>query len=136
MATAAKKVPAKKAPAPPAAAPKAEKAAKVEKVKVERDIKNDVTRPKAGSKTGRVWEIADKITAATKMAATRNAVMEEAAKENIPEATVATQFQRWRVYNAIPRAPKADPKPKVEKAPKPAPAAKAAPAKKVPGKKA
>lgn len=135
MAT-AKKVPAKKtAPAAPAAkaapAPKAEKAAKVEKEKIVRLVQNDTTRPKDGSKTGRVWEIADDITKTSKMAATRDAVIKIAEAEGIPLATVATQFQRWRVFNNVPRAPKADPKPKAPKAP-PAPAA----AKKAPAKKA
>jgi hypothetical protein len=40
-----------------------------------------VTRPKAGTSTGRVWELADRINAKTKEHATRAAVLEAFTKE-------------------------------------------------------
>ena len=92
MATAsAKPAPKKTAAAKPAPKPKAEKAPKP---KVERDIQNDVTRPKSDSKTGRIWAIADEISKSKKAPATRAEVMEKAVAEDINEATVATQYQQ------------------------------------------
>lgn len=104
----AKKTPTAKAPAAPAkktaaapAAPKEPKAPKAPKAPaVQREQANGVTRPKAGSKTGRVWEIADSLSAKN-APATRAAVMEAAIKEDINEATVATQYQRWRTFFGV-----------------------------------
>lgn len=124
----------KKAPAPPTKAaktapvkappaPKAEKAAKAEKPpKVERAVLNGITVPKEGTTTGRIWDIANEVSKAQKRPATRAEVMEKAVAEEINEATVATQYQRWRTAYEVPRAvaePKAPPAPK-------APAKKAA----------
>lgn len=112
-------------------APKPAKAAAVE-----REVQNDVTRPAAGTKTGRVWEIFDKLSGDAP--ASRAAVMEAATKEDIPQATVATQYQRLRTFYGITeRSARAAPA-----AEKPAKAAKApakkaaAPAKKAAAKKA
>lgn len=105
----------------PAAAPKPPKEPKP---KIERETANGVTRPKAGSATGTVWQIADDISAKKKAPATRAEVMEVATAEphNINEATVATQFQRWRTFFGIERqapAPKPEKPAKEPKAPKP-----------------
>jgi hypothetical protein len=119
----------------PAPAPKAEKPApkpKPEKAPAPpKDEKNGVTKPRDLTKgTGRIWAIADEITKANGKAgpATRAQVMEKAVAEDINEATVATQYQRWRVYNDIPvtRAPKAE-KPAKEAKAKPEKPAKPAP---------
>jgi hypothetical protein len=80
--------------------------------------KNGIARPKDGSTTARVWEIADKLQA--KGQAARGDVIAAAEKEGISAATVATQFQRWRVHNG--HAGKAPARKKV---------AKKAPAKKI-----
>lgn len=122
--------PAKSAPKKPAA-PAAAKPAKEPKVKVERIVQNDVTRPKDGSVTGKVWDIADAISKKKGEPASRSEVMEQAEKDGINEATVATQFQRWRTFFGVERKVAA---PKEVKA-KPA---KAAPAKapKAPAEKA
>lgn len=96
----------KPAPTPKAApAPKAEKPPKAAPApKPPKDESNGITRPKADSKTGRVWAIADEITKSQKgTAATRAQVMEKAVAEDINEATIATQYQRWRVYNGVER---------------------------------
>jgi len=118
----------KPAPAAPAATkekePKAPKPPKEPKVKIERESANGVTRPKADSQTGKVWQIADDISAKKKAPATRAEVMEVATAEphNINEATVATQYQRWRTFFGIERqapAPKPEKPTKEPKAPKP-----------------
>lgn len=92
----------KTAAAAKAAAPAKEtKPAKAEKPKVEKDSKNGVTRPKAGTQTGQVWETADKITAKQKgKHASRKQVMETLG-ESINQATIATQYGKWRRYNGI-----------------------------------
>lgn len=123
-----KNAPAPKPKAAPAAAAPKEKPAKAEKpAPAPKDEKNGVTRPKAGTATGNVWAIADDLSAKLKRPATRAEVMEKAVEAQINEATVATQYQRWRVYNDVPKAePKAKPEkaPKAEKPAKPAPKAK------------
>lgn len=119
---------AKSAPAPKAAkaapAPKAAKAEKAAVVKVEKaprpqlESQNDVTRPADGTKTGAVWSIADRLSKQFKRPATRGEVMEQAKAEDINEATVATQYQRWRVFNGVPKATPVVKEAKAPKAPK------------------
>lgn len=82
---------------------------------------NGVTRPE-GAKTGRVWAIADEISAAKKAPAERKEVMEKARAEGINPATVATQYGRWRKFFGLKkeaRQPKAEAAP-AEKAAAPA----------------
>lgn len=85
-----------------AAAPVVEKPAKIEA--------NGVTRPTAGTKTGRVWEIADELSAAKGGPAERKDVMERGKAEDINPSTVMTQFGRWRAFHGLvnKRAPKAE----------------------------
>mgnify|MGYP000744731774 CR=1 FL=1 len=58
-----------------------------------------VERPKAGSTTGRVWEICDKIDAAnpgwTDKKDFRVSVMKACVAAGINEATAATQYSKW-----------------------------------------
>lgn len=81
------------------AKPKA--AAKEKKAPVVKDTVNGVTRPKAGTATGRVWEIADALSKKTKKPIERKAVLEATAGEGINPATAATQYGRWRKYNGL-----------------------------------
>lgn len=69
--------------------------------KPEKDSQNDVTRPKAGTKTGRVWEIADAQSAKLEKPAPRKGVIEECMSEDINSATAATQYGRWRKYHGL-----------------------------------
>lgn len=66
-----------------------------------KDAKNGVTRPKSGTKTGRVWEIADAQSANRGKPALRKDVIAECVSEQINEATAATQYGRWRKYNGL-----------------------------------
>lgn len=72
-----------------------------------KDTKNDVTRPAVNTKTGLVWVIADRLSAAAKAPAERKAVMEQCKEEGVNEATAATQYGRWRKYYGLKGAPKA-----------------------------
>ena len=74
---------------------------KQEKVVVVKDTKHDVTRPKSGTKTGRVWEIADAASAQLGKPAGRKAVIDAAVSEEINPSTAATQYGRWRKYNGL-----------------------------------
>lgn len=88
----------KKEEAAAAAAPEAEKAPKVERQK-----QNGFTRPLPGSKTGKVWDVADKISAEKKRPALRDEVI-EAYKKEVPDArdgTVSTQYSRWCGFHGV-----------------------------------
>jgi hypothetical protein len=63
--------------------------------------KNGQTRPEAGSKTGLIWDIADRITSETGVVASKDEVWNEyKGKVDGPaEATVATQYGRWVIFN-------------------------------------
>lgn len=77
----------------PAAAEKAVKPAKLEQ--------NGIIRPSADSQTGKVWSIADSISAANKAPAERKEVLAEAIKQGINDATAATQYGKWRKFFGI-----------------------------------
>lgn len=69
-------------------------ATKDKKEVVKKDIKNGVTRPKADTTTGKVWDIADRLK-------TRAEVLAECKKRKINDATATTQFGKWRKYNGL-----------------------------------
>lgn len=71
------------------------------KAVVAKDIQNDVTRPKAGTKTGRVWEISDAMSQAEGAPVARKKVLEAATAEDINTSTAATQYGRWRKYHGL-----------------------------------
>lgn len=75
------------------AAPAPEKAPKIQQ--------NDVTRPKVGTKTARIWEIADAKSAEAGKPAKRKDVLDAANAEGINVATAATQYGRWRKFNGL-----------------------------------
>lgn len=62
---------------------------------------NGVVRPTPGTKTGRVWEIADAISADAKRPALREEVMETAKNEGINPGTIATQYARWTAFYGV-----------------------------------
>jgi 5-methylcytosine-specific restriction protein B len=58
-------------------------------------------RPGKGTKTGRVWEIADEAIAQTSSGSVRDAVLREALSENINANTATTQYSRWQKARRI-----------------------------------
>jgi len=103
------------------------KATATTKTKIEQ---NGITRPGPGTSTGKVWDIADKISAKLKAPAPRADVLKEAEASGINAATASTQYGKWRKFNGLKAEPKAkkEAKPKAEKAaakPKAEPKAKA-----------
>jgi hypothetical protein len=102
-------------------------APKVERV---RDEQNGIVRPKAGTKTAKVWDFADKAAAKSgPQNIDRADVVAKATAAGLNAATIATQFQNWRVYHGLQGRSGA-------KAPKPPKAKKAASKKAAPAKKA
>lgn len=69
--------------------------------KPKRERKNGQTRPEPGSKTGLIWDIADKITGATGVVATKDEVWADyqGKVEGPAEATVSTQYGRWVIFH-------------------------------------
>lgn len=83
------------------AAAKKEAKEKAPKAEVVKDIQNGITRPKAGTKTGRVWEIADKQSEAAGKPAKRKDVLDQFVAEGGNVATGATQYGKWRKYHGL-----------------------------------
>lgn len=79
------------------------KATRTKPEKVERERRNGWVRPKPGSKTGRVWDIADEISKKKGDFATRAEVLEVAVnKEGAKLSMAATQYSRWRQFWGAP----------------------------------
>ena len=58
-------------------------------------------RPRPGTRTGRVWEVADEITRETGRRASRRAVVERMVTESGNPGTANTQYQHWKTsYDA------------------------------------
>lgn len=75
------------------------------------DKQNGVTRPAKGTKTGRVWDLADELSKKHKTPARRKDVLDAALAEGIPTSTGATQYGKWRKYHGLGReTPAAEPK--------------------------
>lgn len=66
-----------------------------------KDIQNGVARPKPGTKTGRIWEVADELSAQLGHPVPRRKVLEVAISEGMNPATAATQYGRWRKYHGL-----------------------------------
>lgn len=82
-------------------AAKAEKkaAAKAAKESAKQPKQNDIRRPKPGTTTGNVWAIFDKLSASTGAPALIGDALKQAG--GVPEATVRTQYARWRKFHGI-----------------------------------
>ena len=60
-------------------------------------------RPRPGTRTGRVWEIADEITRERGRRAERREVIKRYAAENGNRNTAGTQYQYWKKHQDEPR---------------------------------
>lgn len=90
--------------APATEAPAEPEAPKVEKPKAEKQ--NGVARPGADTACGRIWGLADKISAANNRPAKRAEVIKAADELGINPATASTQFGRWHRFWGIPAEPR------------------------------
>ena len=62
-------------------------------------------RPKPGTKTGRVWDIADELTRVKGRPAKRREVIERFTAENGNANTANTQYQHWREWHKLQPGP-------------------------------
>lgn len=69
--------------------------------RAERLRKNGVTLPADGSKTRRVWEIADAISAEKQRPALRGEVMAAGKEEGLNDGTLATQYGKWCTFHKV-----------------------------------
>lgn len=81
--------------------PTPEEGSKTAAKRVERDRKNGVTKPEAGTKTGRVWELCDEISAREKRPALRGELLEAGLAEGMSKGTLATQYGKWCTYHGV-----------------------------------
>jgi len=63
---------------------------------VQMNYKKSSFRPSDGTRTGRVWEIADEITKATGTKASRKAVIDAYHREGGMRSTASTQYHHWQ----------------------------------------
>ena len=82
-------------------AEKKEKAVKEVKEKAPKIEANGVVRPNAGTSTGRVWEIADELSAKQGSPVARKDILAATAAESINPATAATQYGKWRKFHGL-----------------------------------
>lgn len=80
---------------------KAEEGQAAETTAVVKVQQNGVTRPKDGTTTGRVWAIADEISAKKGEPADRKTVIEQVVAEGINASTGATQYGKWRKFHGL-----------------------------------
>jgi hypothetical protein len=68
---------------------------------VAKDERNGIVRPKPGTKTGRVWVLADELSKEAGAPAQRKDVIGCTTAEEINIATASTQYGRWRKYYGL-----------------------------------
>ncbi len=88
-------------PAKPAKAKKEKKEAAPKPEKIPAIVQNGISRPKADTATGKVWEIADAESAKKGGPAARKEVLDAASQVGINAATAATQYGRWRKFHGL-----------------------------------
>jgi hypothetical protein len=80
----------------------------VAKVKVPLVSQRGVTQPKEGTKTRRVWDIADALSKEKGAPVAIAELQPVAAKEGLNDATIRTQYARWKgfhgVFGSVPKA--------------------------------
>lgn len=64
---------------------------------------NGITRPKAGTVVGGIWDFCDAKSAELGRPVKRGEVMEPLVKDGLNEATIATQYGRWRKFHGLQR---------------------------------
>lgn len=112
-------------------APAETAAPKVERPKLEE--RHGVKQPAAGTKTRRVWDVADEISRANGRPALRDEVMKRLVEgEGFSQGTVATQYGKWCTFYQVTK----EQREAVREANKPAKPAEAAPATEAPAEEA
>lgn len=76
-------------------------AAPAKEPRAKNETQNGISKPAASTKTGRVWEIADEISALKQRPALREEVMGACEEEGINRGTIATQYARWTQFYGV-----------------------------------
>lgn len=74
---------------------------KVKPAKADKRVQNGITHPAAGTLCCKIWDAADEISKKTHGVAAAAAVREHPGVAGIAEATVKTQYARWRQYHGV-----------------------------------
>ena len=90
-----------KAAAKAEAASKAAELKAVAKVKVIQPQFNGVTRPRADGKCGRVWAIADSLSAGMGGPVPISLLQPACTEAGLNDATTRTQYARWKLFNGV-----------------------------------
>lgn len=69
--------------------------------KVEREKRNDITKPAEGTVTGRLWAIIDEISRNKDAPATRKEVLERSEAEGFNMAMAASLYAHWRKFHGL-----------------------------------
>lgn len=77
-------------------------AAEPKKPKIELRTSNGITEPREGSKTRRIWDIANEIGVETGQPPTLADVKVRAEAEGLNAATIQTQYNRFRKFYGLP----------------------------------
>lgn len=85
----------------PTKAKKEKKEAAPKPEKIPAIVQNGISRPKADTATGKVWEIADAESTKKGGPAARKEVLDVASEAGINAATAATQYGRWRKFHGL-----------------------------------
>jgi hypothetical protein len=81
---------------------KADKAAaKTATARVKQPEQNGIRRPAPGSKCARIWELADTMSQTLKQPVTIGALSEACKPEGLNDATIRTQYARWKGFYGI-----------------------------------
>lgn len=102
------------APAAPETAEAPAKKVKAEKPAAEKQ--NGIQKPSADTTCGRIWAIADALSAQLQRPAKRKEVIDAANAQDINPATASTQYGRWHRFWGIPAEPKVPPQNGAQKA--------------------
>lgn len=74
---------------------------KVKPAKADKLVRNGITHPAAGTLCAKVWDAADEISKKTHTIAAAAAVREHPLTAGINEATIKTQYARWRQFHGV-----------------------------------
>lgn len=97
----AEKVVAKAQKAATTESAKLAKQATADAAKVKQPEQNGITRPKGDSQTGKAWAIFDSVSQRNNAPASIGETLPLAKAAGINEATVRTQYARWRKFNGV-----------------------------------
>ncbi len=65
------------------------------------EVRNGISRPKADTATGKVWEIADELSKQIEAPIGRKLLLDKAVEHGLNASTAATQYGRWRRFNGL-----------------------------------